>query len=123
MEVTMDILATAKKIVKTLDLKRASDITLLKIEELTVLSDYFVIASASSTTQLKSLAGEVEFELDQDGIKPLHIEGYDSDSWILLDYGSIVVHLFLKDSRMFYSLERLWSDAEVVDITDLIEEE
>ena len=119
----MDILATAKKIVKTLDTKRASDITLLKIEELTVLSDYFVIASASSTTQLKSLAGEVEFELEQDGIKPLHIEGYDSDSWILLDYGSIVVHLFLKDSRMFYSLERLWSDAEVVDITDLIEEE
>ena len=118
----MDILATAQKIVKTLDSKKASDITLLKIEELTVLSDYFVIASASSTTQLKALAGEVEYALGEEGIKPLHAEGYNSDSWILLDYGSIVVHIFMKDSRMFYSLERLWSDAQVVDISDIIEE-
>lgn len=118
----MEILEIAQKVVKTLDRKKAQDITLLKIEELTVLSDYFVIASASSTTQLKSLAGEVEFELGQADIKPLHIEGYDSASWILLDFGSVVVHLFLKDSRMFYSLERLWSDAQEIDISDLIEE-
>lgn len=118
----MEILATAEKIVKTLDRKKAQDITLLKIEELTALSDYFVIASASSTTQLKALAGEIEFELDKDGIKPMHIEGYDSASWILLDYNGVVVHLFLKDSRMFYSLERLWSDATVVDISEWTEE-
>jgi len=118
----MEILNTVEKIVKTLDRKKAQDITLLKIEELTVLSDYFVIASATSTTQLKALAGEVEFELEKDNVKPLHIEGYDSASWILLDYGGIVVHLFLKDSRMFYSLERLWSDAQQVDISDWIEE-
>lgn len=119
----MEILDIAKKVVKTLDSKKAQDITLLKIEELTVLSDYFVIASASSTTQLKALAGEVEYELGQCDIKPLHIEGYDSASWILLDFGSVVVHLFLKDSRMFYSLERLWSDAQQIDISDLIDEE
>ena len=119
----MEILEIAKKVVKTLDNKKAQDITLLKIEELTVLSDYFVIASASSTTQLKALAGEVEYELEQIGVKPLHIEGYDSASWILLDFGSVVVHLFLKDSRMFYSLERLWLDAQEIDISDLIEEE
>lgn len=118
----MDILASAEKIIKTLDSKKATDITLLKIDELTVLSDYFIIASASNTTQLKALAGEVEFELAKDNLKPAHIEGYDSASWILLDYGSIVVHLFLKDSRMFYSLERLWSDAKEVDISHLIEE-
>lgn len=119
----MEILEIAKKVVKALDGKKAQDITLLKIEELTVLSDYFVIASASSTTQLKALAGEVEYELEQIGVKPLHIEGYDSASWILLDFGSVVVHLFLKDSRMFYSLERLWSDAQEIDISDLIVKE
>ena len=118
----MEILTSVEKIIKTLDSKKATDITLLKIDELTVLSDYFVIASASNTTQLKALAGEVEFELAKDNIKPLHIEGYDSASWILLDYGFAVVHLFLKDSRMFYSLERLWSDAKQVAISHLIEE-
>ena len=114
----MEIIDVVKKTVKTLDQKKAQDITVLKIEELTVISDYFVIASATSTTQLKALANEVEYELEKENVKVSHIEGYDSGSWILRDYGYLIVHLFLKDSRMFYSLERLWSDAKQIDIEE-----
>ena len=113
----MDSLQMAEKIVRTLSNKKAEDITLLKIEDLTVISDYFVIATATNSTQIKALANEIEYELEKDGVKLLHQEGYDSASWILLDYNGVIVHLFLKDSRMFYSLERLWSDASEVDVS------
>ena len=116
----MELLEQVEKIVKALDLKKAEDITVLKIDDLTVISDYFVIAAATNTTHLKALAGEVEFELEKYEIKPIHTEGYDVGIWILLDYGSIIVHLFMQDSRMFYSLERLWSDAKEIDISHLI---
>ena len=114
----MELIDQVEKIVKAVDLKKAEDITVLKIDDLTVMSDYFVIASASNTTQLKALAGEVEFELEKIDVRPSHIEGYEGGIWVLLDYGSIIVHLFLKDSRMFYSLERLWSDAKQIDISN-----
>lgn len=106
--------------VKALDSKKARDITVLKIEDLTVISDYFVIATASSSTQLRALSDEVDFVLGEAGIAPLHKEGDAQSPWILLDYGDIVVHLFLEDSRMFYSLERLWSDATKVDVEEIL---
>lgn len=106
--------------VNALDSKKAHDITVLKIEDLTVISDYFIIATASSSTQLKALADEVEFVLKENGITPLHTEGDTSSPWLLLDYGDIVVHIFLEDSRMFYSLERLWSDATEISVEEIL---
>ena len=112
-----------KKAVKAADARKALDMRVLHVEELTTLCDYFVICSATSTPHMNALYEQIDMKLSEEGIKPVSREGIGNAGWILLDYGSIVVHLFLKDSRMFYSLERLWSDAEVVDITDLIEEE
>ena len=97
--------------------KKAADISVLEISDITIIADYFVICTCSSTTHVKTVADEIEFKLKQTaGIYPHHVEGYESKSWILLDYSDIIVHLFLKDTRDFYSIERLWSDARKVDI-------
>jgi len=106
--------ALAERIAKILDDKKASDLRVLKIDELTVIADYFIICTGNVTTHVRSLSDEVEFLLKQEGVAPLSIGGYETSSWILLDYGSVVVHIFLADTRSFYSLERLWSDAPEV---------
>lgn len=103
--------------VEALDKKKAQDINALKIADLTILANYFVIATGSSTTQVKALANEVEYQLSQKGIEPRRIEGYQSSNWIILDYTDVVVHVFLNETREFYQLERLWGDAEKVDIS------
>lgn len=102
-------------IVKTLDDKSGRDISVLKTEKVTVLADYFVICTATSTTHLKTLAEEVDKILSEAGEPPRRREGYRSGSWLLLDFGCAVVHIFLAESRQFYDLERLWADAEKVD--------
>jgi len=101
----------AEAAVKLLDDKKASNIETFYIEQLTILADYFVVCSGTSTTHTRALADELEFKLKQQGITPLRKEGYSSSTWILLDYGSVVVHIFTEDTRKFYSLERLWADA------------
>ncbi len=112
----MEALELAKTVVNALDGKKAQDIRLLKVEDLTVLADYFVIASGTSSTQVKALADEVQFKLTQLGIEPGHVEGADGRSWILLDYSSVVVHVFYPEARDFYALERLWADAQPVEL-------
>lgn len=107
-------------IVKTLDKKIAEDIQVIGIKDLTILADYFVIANGTSTTHAKALADEVDFVLGQKGENPARIEGYNSANWIVLDYSDIIVHVFYKETRQFYSLERLWSDGEHVDISGLL---
>ena len=102
-------------IVKALDSKRAEKIKVLRVRDLTILGDFFVIANGTSTTHTRTLADEVEYQLKEKGIAPGHIEGYNSNSWILLDYGSVVVHVFTTESRSFYDLDRLWQDGEEVD--------
>ena len=119
----MESIEIVKKVAKALDKHKAQEVTVLKIEDLTVVSDYFVIAGGTSNTQVKALAGAIEEELKKDGVPLLHSEGYDSASWVLLDFGGVIVHLFLKDSRMFYSLERLWSDATEVSVDELLGKE
>lgn len=111
----------AEKIVRILDAKKAKDIKLLNISDISVLADYFIIASGSSVTQTKALADEVEEKLLELGCYPKHKEGYSSANWILFDYGDVVVHILHSDSRTFYNLERLWSDAQSVDIDTIIE--
>ncbi len=106
----------AVKIAAVLDRKKAMNLKILNIQELTTLGDYFVICNGTSSTHIKALADEVEFQMKQEGVLPNHSEGYASASWILLDYGSVIVHVFTPDAKDFYSLERLWSDAPEVAI-------
>ena len=96
--------------VKAIDSKRGENIRIIKIDELTVIADYFIIANGSSSTQVKALADEVEFKLSEAGLEPRRTEGYQGANWIVLDYIDVVIHIFHKETRDFYDLERLWQD-------------
>ena len=116
----MTSLEQARKIVQVMDNKKAKDIRLIKIEGISSLGDYFVVASASNTTQVKAIADEVEAEMTKLGLEPNRVEGRQSAQWILMDYYDVMVHVFLDEARSFYNLERLWSDAPQLDISDLL---
>ncbi len=115
----MDSLETAKIAIRALDGKKGLNIRLIKIRDISAIADYFVIATGTSSTHVKALADEVEFRLDQEGISVSHIEGHNSDSWILLDYVDVIVHVFSEEAREYYDLERLWQDGEEIDITTI----
>ena len=110
-----------QKTVQILDKKKADEIVAIEVTNVTVIADYFVICSATSTTRIKTLSEEVEHKLKEEGIEPLRIEGYREGNWIVLDYGCMIVHIFHKEMRDFYDLERLWADGLKVDISALIE--
>ncbi len=109
-----------KKIVKALDDKKGNDIQIIKIEELTIVADYFVICTANSNTHVRALADEVEYQLEEAGIKADHIEGR-ATGWVLLEYKGVVVHIFLEESRNYYNLERLWEDAAKIDVNQFLD--
>ncbi len=109
-----------KTAVTNLYKKKGKEIRVLKVDDITVMADYFVICSGTSNTQIKALAGEVEFQLGEMGIEPLHTEGYGSSDWVLLDYGSVIVHVFYRDTREHYNLERLWADGIEIPFTDYV---
>lgn len=115
----MTSLETARYAAKALCERKGIDIKLIKIGGISSIADYFVIAAGSSNTHVKSLADNVEFRLDNEGISVSHIEGYRSDSWILLDYVDVVVHVFSEETREYYNLERLWEDGEEIDVSDI----
>lgn len=115
----MEAIEILKTAVSTMDAKKAVDIKAMKVDDITILADYFVIATGMSSTQVKALADEVEFKLSQLGVEPLHVEG-KSSGWILIDYGTVIIHVFYKNDREFYALDHLWQDAEQVDISDMI---
>lgn len=106
--------------VKALDSKKAKDIKLLKTTDITVLADYFIICTASSVTHIKTLYDEVDKALTEKGEPSIRVEGYRNGGWVLVDFGCLIVHIFLQDIREFYDLERLWSDAPQIDISSLI---
>lgn len=112
-----------KNIASILDHKKADDIQVIKVHDLTILADYFVIASASNTTHVKALVDEIEFQLKEIGVTPKNVEGYQYANWIILDYSDVVVHIFFEETRQFYTLERLWSDGEAVSLSTLLEDE
>ena len=118
----MTELQLAKEIVKILDNKKAIDIKVLEIKEHSIVADYFVIVSGTSNTHVKALADEVDYELGLKGVSPYHIEG-KATGWILLDYNSVLVHVFTGETRNYYNLERLWQDAHEIDISDIITED
>ena len=98
--------------------KKAADLIVLDLAGLTIIADYFVICSGESTTQVKAIAEFIEHECSAKGIKLLGIEGLDYSHWVLLDYGSVVVHVFEKETREYYGLEKLWMDAETLEIDE-----
>ncbi|MBQ8786891.1 MAG: ribosome silencing factor [Oscillospiraceae bacterium] len=107
--------------VKILDGKKAEDIRVIKIGDLTILADYFIIADGTSSTQTKALADELEFRLKQQGREPKQVQGNNGSNWIILDYSDVVIHIFYKETRDFYNLERLWSDGEDIDISKYLD--
>ena len=106
--------------VKALDDKKAKNIKVLKTDKQTVLADYFVICNGTSSTHIKALTEEVDGRLSEAGEPPLRREGHRSDTWVLLDFGCVVVHIFTEEARAFYDLERLWSDSEEVELSSLL---
>ena len=106
--------------VKALDSKKGKDIRVLYTADQTTLADYFIICNGTSNTQVKALADAVEEAMSQQGEEPHHVEGHRGGQWTLLDYSSVVVHVFTEEAREFYNLERLWSDAAPVDVSQYL---
>ena len=113
----------AYEVTKALDSKKGMNIKLLRIAEVSSLADYFLICTGTSNTHVKTLCDYAEYTMDNLGEKLLGREGHRGNSWELLDYGSVVVHVFTEEAREFYALERLWADGEQVDISSIIIEE
>ncbi len=110
-------------VTKALDEKKGMDIKLLRIDRISSLADYFLICTGTSNTHVKTLCDYAEFTLESLGETMLGREGHRGNAWELLDYGCIVVHVFTDEARKFYDLERLWADAEVIDLAGIIIEE
>lgn len=107
--------------VKAISSKKGLNIKLIEIGDISSLADYMVIATGTSSTHVKAIADEVEYQLDEAGISVSHIEGYRSNSWILLDYVDVIVHIFSDEAREFYDLERLWQDGKEIDISNIVD--
>ena len=110
----------AIRLARALDAKKAVNVHILAVEDLTTVTEYFVIATGMSTTHVGALADEAEFQLDREGVKVLRTEGHDGKRWVLLDYGSVIVHVFTPEAHDFYDLEHLWADGEEVDLSAIL---
>ena len=110
----------AYAVTKALDEKKGMDIKLLKIDRVSSLADYFLICTGTSNTHVKTLCDYAEYAMEQMEEPLLGREGHRGNSWELLDYGAVVIHVFTEEARTFYNLERLWADAEVVDLTGVL---
>ena len=100
----------AEAVAEVLDSKKGRDIKVLYVADKTVISEYFVLCTGNSSTQIKALAGEVEYRLQQRGIAPYGVEGRDNNSWLIVDYSNVIVHIFSRESREFYNLDKLYAD-------------
>jgi ribosome-associated protein len=113
-EIPTEAAELAHRIVEIASDKKGSDIVMLRTAELTTMADFFVICSGRSDRQVQALSGAIVDELREDGIRPLGTEGVNSARWVLLDYGSVIVHVFAPEEREYYGLERLWGQAAQV---------
>lgn len=114
----MDSITLANRISELIFNKKGYDVKILDLKEVASFTDYFVICSADSDTQVKAIADEVDKSLRDQGMKSWHKEGYRALNWVLLDYVDVVVHIFKKEMREYYNLEKLWGDAPVVEVED-----
>ncbi len=105
--------------VEALDDKKAEDISIIDIREVSVIADYFIIAGGSNKSQIQALSDTVEEKLGRAGLPLKQIEGYNNANWILLDFGDIIIHIFDKENRLFYDLERIWRDGKKISIEQL----
>ena len=114
---------TSKELAKlacdALDDKKALEIKVINIENVSTLADYFIIASGTNHNQVQAMADNVDETLGRAGYEPKQIEGYQNANWILMDYGDVVIHIFDEENRLFYDLERIWRDGTVVEVEDL----
>ncbi|MBQ9997961.1 MAG: ribosome silencing factor [Clostridia bacterium] len=105
----------AIKIATVLSDKKGEDVKIMEIKDLSTLGDYFVIATGTSNTHIKALRDHVDEKLKEDGVMPMHNEGGNGSTWLLIDYGDVIVHIFDREAAEFYDLERLWLDAPEID--------
>ena len=115
----MDSKELTKIIYSALDDKKGENIKILDISKVSVIADYFVIANGSNINQVQALADNVKEELYKLGLEPKNVEGHRSASWILLDYTDVIVHVFSRDDRFFYDLERIWRDGREIEVKEL----
>lgn len=108
-------LEVAKAVENFLDNKKGRDIKVLHVEDVSNIADYFVVCTATSNTHVKALSGEVEYQLERRGITPYHIEGRDNNSWVVLDYCNVLVHIFNREARDFYNLDKLYENTTPVE--------
>ncbi|MEE9561639.1 MAG: ribosome silencing factor [Thermoanaerobaculia bacterium] len=106
-----DVEARCREVVAAAEERKAYDLRVLQLGEVTSLTDYFLICSGTSGRQVKAIADAIEQTMKGEGVRPLQIEGYKNARWVLMDYGDFVVHIFDQETRLFYRLERLWADA------------
>ncbi len=116
----MESYEMAVTLAQVLDDKKGQDIKVLKTEGLTTLADYFVICTAASSTQVKAMSDACEAKLEENGERVHHIEGHRGGTWLLMDFSAVVVHIFTDEARKFYDLERLWGDAQEMDLTEAL---
>ena len=106
-----------KLAIKALEDKKANDIRIIDIQNISVIADYFIIASGSNKNQVQAMVDNVSEMLGRAGYEPRQVEGYATASWILMDYNDIIVHIFSEEDRLFYDLERIWRDGKQIDIS------
>ena len=109
----------ARLAIEALEDKKAEDIKIIDISELSVIADYFIIAGGSNRSQIQALSDNVEEKLGRAGHHKKQVEGYDTANWILMDFGDVIVHVFDKENRLLYDLERIWRDGRQVSVEDL----
>ena len=117
----MESFEIVKIAANALNEKKAKQISAIKVSNLTILADYFVIATATSSTQVRAYTDEVEAKLEEAGVRPHHIEG-KTTGWIALDYESVIVHVFSRNEREFYGLDKMWADAPAVNLDEILVE-
>lgn len=119
-EINMNLSKNMAKIAyEALDEKKAEDIKVIEVSDITILADYFIIANGTNSSQVSALVDSVEDALTKNGFEPKRIEGIGSTNWILMDYGDVIIHIFSKEDRLFYDLERIWRDGKSIEKSDL----
>ena len=111
----MEIKEMVKLVCHALDEKKADDIKVIDIRGLSVMADYFIIASGNNRSQIQAIADHVEEVLGKEGLALKQVEGYDAANWVLMDYQDIIIHLFDRENRLFYDLDRIWRDGKLID--------
>ena len=112
----MELLEIVKKAVSALEDKKAEDITVIDISEVSTIADYFIIANGSNANQLAAMRDAVDEAFYKAGIHAKQVEGNNNSTWILIDYNDVIVHLFDKEDRLFYDLERIWKDGKIIEL-------